>query len=156
MKRRAIQSANDGFIEPRLKSEDDLTERRAPNQARSKTVFDQIEYCVIRLLLLALLIVVAYRLIDNEIHMSQHGQLEVCYSASIGHLTKGSSNILKRHGRVMDLRSRLVPRVREASGSYPINEHCVIKRRFRHHRAMARVAAILRQTAITSSVGAGY
>ncbi len=71
MKRRVIEAPNEGLIEPKLKSQDDLTERSTHTQARSKDVFDQIEYCVIRLLLLALLIIVAYRLIDNEIHMSQ-------------------------------------------------------------------------------------
>jgi len=71
MKRRAIQSPNEGLNEPKLKSQVDLTERRTHTQARSKEVFDQIEYCVIRLLLLAFLIIVAYRLLDSEIHVSQ-------------------------------------------------------------------------------------
>jgi hypothetical protein len=35
-----------------------------------KRIFDQLEYCVVRLLLLALLLIAVYHLLDGQIHIS--------------------------------------------------------------------------------------
>ena len=40
-------------------------------QNEPKEIFNQIEYYVIKLLLLALLLIVTYRILDGEIHISR-------------------------------------------------------------------------------------
>ena len=55
-------------LDYRKRKKNRANESREPEM---KKCFDQLEYCIIRLLLLALLLIAAYHLLDAQIHISR-------------------------------------------------------------------------------------